>query len=63
MCMEIAQQSRSGSCVLTCVPPSCQVVSTGGVGTQPLYLYTYAYASHHMMLVLLCVLKNYQVCI
>ena len=49
--MVIAQQSRSGSCVLTCVPPSCQVVSTGEIGTQPLYLaasdtgYTYVYTS------------------
>ena len=47
--MVIAQQSRSGSCVLTCVPPSCQVVSTGEIGTQPLHLaasdkgYTYVY--------------------
>ena len=36
--MVIAQQSRSGSCVLTCVPSSCEVVSTGEIGTQPLYL-------------------------
>ena len=48
--MAIAQQSsRRGSCVLTCVPPSCQVVSTGEIGTQPLHLaasdkgYTYVY--------------------
>ena len=38
LCMVMAQQSRSGSCVLTCVPPSCKVVSTGEIGTQPLYL-------------------------
>ena len=49
--MVIAQQSSSGSCVLTCVPPSCQVVSTGEIGTQPLSLvasdtgYTYVYTS------------------
>ena len=47
--MVIAQQSRRGSCVLTSVPPSCQVVSTGEIGTQLLYLaasntgYTYVY--------------------
>ena len=52
--MVIAQQSRSGSCVLTCVPLSCQVVSTGEIGTQPLYLpasntgYTYVSTSSQL---------------
>ena len=51
--MVIAQQSRSGSCVLTCVPPSCQV-STGEIDTRPLYLaasdtgYTYVYTSSQL---------------
>ena len=36
--MVIAQQSRSGSCVLTCVSPSFLVVSTGEIGAQLLYL-------------------------
>ena len=36
LCLVIAQKSRSGSCVLTSVPPSCQVESTGEIGTQPL---------------------------
>ena len=51
--MVIAQQSRSGSCVLTCVPPSCQV-STGEINTRPLYLaasdtgYTYVYTSSQL---------------
>ena len=44
----------SGVLVLTCVPPSCQVVSTGEIGTQPLYLaasdtgYTYEYTSSQL---------------
>ena len=38
LCIVMAQQSLNGSCLLACVPPSCQVVSTGEIGTHPLFL-------------------------